>query len=925
MRRWEREPTTHLTNLIREHRHRAGLTQRALAEKAGISLATLRDLEQGRRSRPRPGSLTALAEALDLDPSQTAEFYSYAAAERRRAVARNPHLLGTGPQGGPHEGLWLAILGPLEAWLDGTPLLLGPPARRAVLGLLAMHQDALVRRDAVIDVLWGAAAPSTAVNLVQAHVSRLRKLLMPRARREEIISSGGGGYRLLLRTEQLDLLTFRALTANAEAARSAGDDLRAFDLYGKALGLRRGDPLADVDVLADEPGVVELRRQLTDVLLRYAELSCGLGLHDRALPRLRALAAAEPLNESVHARLMTALAGTGQQAAAMSVYEDLRHRLDREFGIYPGSELNNAHQRVLRQDIPVMKSSYGLRLAGNVVPRQLPAAARYFTGRDTQQGILSDLLIRASPEAGGVAIAALTGMAGIGKTALTVRWAHQVADRFPDGQLFVDLRGFCPSGSPLEPAEALRGFLLGLGVSSARIPAHSSDRAALYRSLLASRRVLVVLDNAQDAKQVRPLLPGSPGCLVLVTSRHRLTGLAAADGAHLIPLGGLNQAESYSLLARILGTERVAAETAAIDELITLCARLPLALRNAAARVSARPRLPLATLVAEMKDERGRLDALETGEPATSVRVVFSLSHATLSGLASEMFQMLGTHQGPEITVPAAAALTGSDRMRAQAALSELCDEHLLTEHTPGRYRCHELLRAYAAEDVCMHVPEAQRRAAVYRMLDYYLHTTSAISTMVNAHLAPRALNPPRPGVFPERISDLRQAMQWAEDERFVLLALIEQAAEEAYHPHAWELPWSACWLFSDVEGWGRLAKAQEAALEIAGRLADPGGAALAHHHLSWLRFRLGDIAEAYRHLDDFIEMAARLCGRQSHMLTELGTRGARSWGNLPEALVRAGRLLGLYRAESDRGLCPRLVLRFHGHKLRPAPDRSSA
>lgn len=893
-------PTAQLANLVRAHRHRAGLTQQELAAKAGISLPALRDLEQGRRSCPRPRSLAALAEALDLDPLQVAGLTSSTVVERRPLAARAQDRPGPSPPVSS-QGLWLGVLGPLEARLDGTSLPLGPPGRRAVLGLLTMDPGTVVRRDSIMDVLWGQDAPDTAGDLIQAHVSRLRKLLMPLGKGEEVITSVGRGYRLRLRTEQLDLLTFRTLAANAGTARAAGDDLVACDLYERALELWRGDPLADVDALADQPGVTQQRRQLTDVLLRYAELACCLGFHDRVLPRLDVLAAAEPLNESLHARLMIVLAGAGQQATALRVFDDLRRRLDREFGIYPSEELNDAHLRVLRQDIPLLRRSHGKRQAGQVEPAQLPAASRYFTGRDAERSVLADLLTRTRPQTGDVVIAALTGMAGIGKTALAVSWAHEVARQFPDGQLLVDLRGFCSVGSPLKPAEALYSLLAALGVPRSLIPVDTAGRTALYRATLARRRALIVLDNAVDAEQVRPLLPGSPGCLVLVTSRHRLTSLVAADGAYPIPLGGLTDGESYSLLARILGAERVIAEPTALARLIALCANLPLALCNAATRAAGRPGLPLATFVAEMEDERGRLDALDTGEPATSLRVVFSLSHARLSALASGMLQIVGMHPGPDLTVPAAVALSGLDRTRVHAAMSELCEEHLLTEHVPGRYTCHELVRAYAAESARTNIPESQRRAAVYRMLDYYLHTASAVSTLTFPQLAPRALERPSPeGLFAEYVRDAPRAKQWVKDEGSVLLALTGLAVEGRYHPHAWELPWAAGWFFSGEACWEKLADAQEAAVEIAGGLGDLAGAALAHHHLGWLRFWLGDDAGACRHIDRSMELATLLSAGRFRVPSELGVRGVRSRDAIPDALVRGGRALRLYQVKYE-------------------------
>jgi DNA-binding SARP family transcriptional activator/transcriptional regulator with XRE-family HTH domain len=619
-------PASRFGSLVRTYRREAGLTQRELAAKSGLSVAAMRDFEQSRR-RPRPHSLAALGGALGLDPNQAASLARAAALPRRHPGAvpsPRPRQDVSGfarmaQSSGRDAGLWLSVLGPLEAWGDGTPLPLGPPARRAVLALLLMDTGVLVRRDTIIDVLWGDSPPRTAVGLVQAHVSRIRRLLNSHDHfggNEGAIDSFRGAYRLSLSGKDVDLLVFRDLAARAAAARAGGDDVTALECYEHAVGLWRGEPLGDVDVLCGHPGITALRQELAGVLLRYAEVACALGQHDRVLPRLQALADAEPLNELAHARLMIALAGSGQQAAAIRVHEDVRARLDRELGLYPGEELAEALVRVLRQDIRAGNrgrapgSPPALPATVHVVPRQLPAAPRCFTGRRGELAVLSALVERDLSEAGGVVIAALTGMAGIGKTALAVYWAHQVARRFPDGQLFVNLRGSGPSGTPVMATGAVRGFLTALGVPPARIPSDSDGQAALYRSLLAGRRMLIVLDNAQDAEQVRPLLPGSPGCLVLVTSRNRLTGLAAAEGARLITHGVLTEAESRDLLVPTLGAGRAMAEPLAVSELIALCGGLPLALCDVAARAIARPDLSLAALAAEMRGARTRLDAL---------------------------------------------------------------------------------------------------------------------------------------------------------------------------------------------------------------------------------------------------------------------------------------------------------------------------
>ncbi len=491
----------------------------------------------------------------------------------------------------------------------------------------------------------------------------------------------------------------------------------------------------------------------------------------------------------------------------------------------------------------------GAAAAGGVtVPRQLPTRVPHFAGRAGELALLDGVLDAAASDqatgATGVVISAIGGTAGVGKTALALHWAHRVADRFPDGQLYANLRGFDAGNSrPTDPADVLRGFLDALGVHPERLPADTDGLAALYRSVLAGRRMLVLLDNAADVAQVRPLLPASPECLVIVTSRRELAALAAGEGARLLQLDVLSEQEANELLVARLGKERAAGEPWAVTELATLCARLPLALSVVVARAAAAPKLPLSSLAAELTELGKRLDGLDAGDPAANVRTVLSLSYRHLPETAARMFRLLGLHPGPDISAAAAASLAGVPVAQARVALRDLTRASLLMEVTPGRFAFHDLLRAYAAEQ---ETPTAETGATTRRMLDHYLHT---------AHAAHRVLYPGRElidlgacagGVTPEMFGGKASALEWLEDEYQVLLKVTDLAAREGFDAHAWRLP-VVLWTFHNVCGhWHDGTRLHRLALEAARRDGDLSGQANVLRGLGSFAMSLGAFEDAH-------------------------------------------------------------------------------
>jgi DNA-binding SARP family transcriptional activator/tetratricopeptide (TPR) repeat protein len=806
------------------------------------------------------------------------------------------------------------LLGPLLVTDAAGQVAVLPAAKqRVILAALLLSANATVSTDRMTEILWGASPPPSAAAAVRNYVMRLRRQIGPAGAR---IVTRPAGYALEVKTvAEFDVAHAYRMRRDAAAAARVGQWPQAAALLCAALKLWRGEPLADIPSpeLAQREALhlAELKLQLTEVRI---DVDLRLARHQELVTELQQLVVEQPFREHLRAQLMIALYSCGRQAEALQMYRNTRATLIGELGIEPGHELQELHQRILARD-PGLVAAQPPRLANQhlaaaqtigkeqVVPRQLPAGVGRFIGRAAELKALDGLLDQAAKVAGGVVISAIGGMAGVGKTALAVHWAHRVADRFPDGQLYLNLRGFHPSGRPVPPAAALRALLDALGIPAGQIPAALDAQAALYRSLLSGRRMLVLLDNARNAGQVRPLLPGGSGCLVLVTSRGELAGLAAAEGAHLLTLDLLTDAEARELLAARLGAVRLSAAPGADAELTGLCARLPLALSIAAARIAARPGVRLSAITEELKDARRKLDALDAGDTAASARAVFSWSLRGLPAAAVRMFGLLGLHPGPDITIPAAASLAGIPPRPARRALGELAESHLIAELAPGRFALHDLLRAYAAEQATESGGNTLPREAIGRMLGYYVATGCAAALLVNPAREPPSLALPTvpAGVRPDVPADSAQALEWYEAEHKNILAVTELAAAAEFDPHACLLSWILADFLDRRGNWQEWVIAQQAALSAATRLGDRALQARTARGLGRACTEFGALRDADAHLRLALDLDQRLGDRSGRANTYLAlARVFEYQGHLRQALSHAGQALDLFRAAAD-------------------------
>jgi DNA-binding SARP family transcriptional activator len=792
--------------------------------------------------------------------------------------------------------VWFGLLGTLQVRIDDRELHV-PAKQRVLLAALLLTPGQAVSAARMSELVWDGRPPSRAAVTLRSYVKRLRQVLGPSGRARIITTSNG--YEIDAADDEIDIAQFDLQLRLGIAAGQSGAWQRAASLLDQAAALWRGSPLADIPCqalqLAEVPRLEEQRLQAIQWRI---EAGLHLGKHDRVMPDLQSLTAEHPLHEPFHGQLMVALYRSGRQADALAAYRTARGILVSEIGVEPGPELQLLHERILASDRELLTAAgpEAASVSGQAPApvRQLPPAVAQFAGRAAELKELDGL----SGSTAGTVLALLDGTAGVGKTALALHWGHQVAGSFPDGQLFLNLNGFGPAGGPMTSAEAVSRVLQALQVPAARMPASFEGRVALYRSLLADRRMLIVLDNARDAEQVRPLLAGGAGCMVLVTSRFRLTGLVVLEGARSLTLSVLTWAEARQLVARRLGAESAAADPQATDQLIGACARLPLALAIATALIATRPGQSIDSVSRELTQAADSLDVLDAGEAAANLRAVFTWSYDGLTQSAARMFCLLAEHPGPEISTAAAASLAGTTVARARAALLELGRANLLSEQGGGRFAFHDLLRQYAAGQLSARHTSAERLAAGERMLDHYLHSATSAALAITPQRNITDLQPPATGTQPEHIASQDEAFAWFQAEHPVLMRVIAYAADAGADVHAWRLP-LAMTDFHDRHGyWHDWAACQRLALAAAERLGDISAQSNAHRYIGRASFLIQQHDDALDHLTRALELRHQIGPPAAEAGIHLDLCRLHEHRGTPQkALDSAWRALDLYQA----------------------------
>jgi DNA-binding SARP family transcriptional activator len=803
------------------------------------------------------------------------------------------------------------LLGPLEVRAGEDWQGIGAPKWRSVLAALLINAGQIVPADFLISEVWGDAPPETAANLISIYVLRLRRLLG--AADSGLLVTRAPGYQLKLAPTDTDAQLFESMVRNGRRTFTAGDAEGAARALGEALDLWRGKPLADVPatalVEAEADRLAELRLDAIELRIT-AELACGG--HVQAVPELRRLLADNPLREALWLLLMTALDGAGRHAEALEVYGQARAAIADELGVDPGPELRKFHAQLLAKDSTIIpgsisggtiaarsrpqdpappagqeKTPRGPGAAGPVpplagrrppvpTPAQLPADIADYTGRSEQVERLGEMLTgtAANVDPGAVRIAVVAGSGGLGKTSLAVHAAHRVRGKFPDGQLYVDLLG--ATAHPQSPADVLARFLRDLGVEGRDVPLDEDERAARYRTTLATRRMLVVLDNARDAAQVRPLLPGTASCAVLVTTRSRMPDLASTK---LVDLNVLDGREALAMFTKVVGAERAAAEPEATAELLQACAGLPLAIRICAARLATRSGWSIRTLAGRLRDERRRLDEMRVGDLA--VRASFEVSFTSLparddpGGIdPARAFRLLGVWQGPSISSAAAAALFGVVDHLAQDALETLVDAHLLESVGPDRYKFHDLLRVYSADRAMADLSAADRDAAIGRLVGWYVRTADAAAQAISPHRYHVPPDAADEGPQSPHFAGAQDALEWYDQERVNVVAATRQAAAAGLHEVAWRLPASLFSMFNRRGNWGDLVDTHRIALGSARQAGDLRGEAWVRNNLGEALGRRG-LPEGVDHLQQSLDIRTQLADKNgeaqaAHNLAEV-------------------------------------------------------
>jgi len=797
----------------------------------------------------------------------------------------------------------IRLLGPVEVWTAGVGLDMGPPQQRAVLAALAVDAGRPVFRDTLISRVWSQDPPEGATSALYAHINRIRRALAVGSAPGEPVRlvRRSGGYVLEVDPQAVDLHRFRRLTQAARDRQRPVDERAR--LLREALDLWRGEPLADL------PGEWPARmrhsweEERLDAAVAWAQAELLMGRPDEVIGPVRDLMTRHPLKERPVGVLIQALAAQGRDAEALDYYAAARSRLVEALGAEPGRELQAVHLAILKGERLTAPAGEGTasRPASQPVPAQLPPDVRGFTGRHGELEELDRLLFETGDQSTAVVISAVAGTAGVGKTALAVRWAHRVRDAFPDGQLYVDLRGYGPD--PPVPAEkALARFLTNLGVAGQDIPLDVDDRAARYRTEINGRRMVVLLDNAASVEQIRPLLPGTRSCSVVVTSRDSLPGLVALHGGRRLDLGLLPQEDAVALLHNLIG-DRVTSEPEAAAALATQCARLPLALRVAAELATARPGTSLADLVRELDDQAQRLQRLDAGgDPRAAVRAVFSWSYDHLPAAAARTFRLVGLHPGSDLDAHAAAALTGSTVDEARRSLDILERAHLIHLTRPGRYGTHDLLRAYALDLARSQDPEADRQAALTRVFDYYL---AAAGRARDARSPAERGGGPRPS--PDSpippMADAAAALAWLDAERANLVAVCAYTAADGWPGHT---IWLSTILFRYLDAGAHVPDALSIhadARNAASQTGDDAAEAYAYANLGVVHMRQGRYEQAAEHYQKALGKFSQTGDRvgEARTLTHLGLVNWRQ-GRYEEAAARHRQALTRYRETGNRG-----------------------